>query len=338
MKKLFLGIGFVLVALAMALSGCDKFYGTIERYETNLLLFGEFTNTINAGAELSVDNGLTSPEIQFGSSDTAFVDSGTNRINIEFRDMRFYSDLGTYQVDLEKGILVEELNEGEWEEDPESFLTAKPSRSLDVVLVIDVSSSLGSDVALVKQYASQFVEYLFSQNSNTNTRIGVIGFSEGIVGELGLSSSINEVNNAINGLQEGLNATTLYEAMNAGVDALQNSTAEGLAVVTFTDGRNNSFTDQAFATSDFVYSKLVESNVSSYTIGFTGKGSVDEQALSRLAVGGLYAFPETTDDLLKVFNKFANSVSSTYLLTYDRNVSEIVEPVRYRFTIPVILY
>ncbi len=128
--------------------------------------------------------------------------------------------------------------------------------------------------------------------------------------------------------------------MDTGIDMIEGSTADGRALVTFTDGKNNSWSEVTkYSTPDLVYNRLVASTVSSYTIGLKGKNEgVDEAELSRLAVRGLFKFPSNITELSPVFQKFANSVAATYVLVYDRNISQIINPIKLRFTINTTVY
>ncbi len=118
----------------------------------------------------------SSKSIQINPSDTsASIDNNTNRINLGISNIRLSDELGTYKIN---SIKTEEYKNGKWEPDTENFLRPEFAKQLDVVLVLDVSNSLGGDVQDVKNYASEFVDFLFSENPNS--RIGIVGFSENI--------------------------------------------------------------------------------------------------------------------------------------------------------------
>ncbi|MDB4286003.1 VWA domain-containing protein [bacterium] len=324
----------VIFALVIFLTSCEKtFYGEISPYQKELFLFGEFSNPNGNNPQIVMDLQNSSNEISISSTADASITN--NRIEMIFPNIRIEDELGTYQIELSDDIITEELREGEWIEDVENSLQAFVAQNLDVVLVLDVSSSLGNDVVLVKQYARDFISTLFSKNPNS--RIGVIGFSDEIY-SLPLTNNSSSAISFINNLEENKDATKLYEAIDIGLDLIESSTSEGRAMVTFTDGRNNSWSSTDFETPNLVLNRLNSMDINSYTIGLTGKGGVDESTLEKFSVNGLFEFPETTGDLLKVFNKFANSVVSTYLFVYDRNSSPITNPIELRFRIKVKLF
>ena len=329
MKK-YLLFGFILFAIILAFYSCkENFYGDIYTYEKELFLFGEFTNTNGNNPKITIDGQASSDEIIIGTSDASIVN---NRIEMQFPNIRIEDELGIYKIEFTEDVITEELREGEWIQDVENNLQAFYAQSLDVVLVLDLSSSLGNDVGFVKEYAIDFINLLFIENPNS--RIGIVGFSE-YINSLPLTSNKTSAINFVINLVENQDATKLYEAMDRGIDMIENSGSEGRALVTFTDGRNNSWSSVKYETSSSIYNRLNFTNINSYTIGLTGKGGVDESVLQKLAVNGLYEFPETTNDLLKVFNKIANSVVSTYLFVYDRNSSPITNPIKLRFRIKV---
>lgn len=322
-------------ALPIFLLSCDDpaLTGQIEPFEKELFLFGEFANPNGNDPVIELDLAKSSDEINISNNAIAQIDN--NRIEMFFPNIRIKDELGVYQIQFLEDIVTEEFREGKWVQDVENNLEAYYARSLDVVLVLDVSSSLASDVALVKDYARTFVSTLF--DNNENARIAVVGFSEDIH-NLPLTNNENTAINFINALEENKDATKLYEAIDSGLDLIENSVAEGRAIVTFTDGRNNSWTYSKYETPNLVLNRLQGMEISSYTIGFTGKGGVDEPTLQNFAINGLYEFPETTGDLLKVFDKFASSVVSTYLFVYERNSSPISNPIELRFRIKVKLF
>lgn len=322
MKKL----SIVLLLLSTLLSSCEKvFFGEIDPYNKQLFLYAEYSNTAGNNPAINLDLNASSKAIQINPANTAaFIANG--RINLEMSNIRIADALGTYKINT---IQTEEYRNGQWEGDKENFLRSQSAKELDVVLVLDVSSSLGSDVNDVKRYAIDFVNSLFAENPNS--RIGVVGFSENIE-ILPFTTDRSLANSFIDGLSGG-NATKLYEAMDMGINIIESSSADGRAIVTFTDGKNNSWSDpQKYSNSNLVYNRLLASQVNSYTIGLKGKNEgVDETELRRLAVRGLYSFPTSTTELNDVFKKFANSVSAAYLFIYDRNVSQILTPIKLRF-------
>jgi hypothetical protein len=132
--------------------------------------------------------------------------------------------------------------------------------------------------------------------------------------------------------------TTLYEAMNLGIQMLHNTPAESKALLTFTDGTDNNSDPQY--TPAYLLEQLngVSGNlpISSFTIGLDGNGGVDKPVLDILAVnGGASAFPANINELESVFNDFSQGISTVYQLTYVRNQQIIPDtnPAKLRFVL-----
>jgi hypothetical protein len=127
--------------------------------------------------------------------------------------------------------------------------------------------------------------------------------------------------------------------MNAGIDILQSSQADGKAILTFTDGTDNN-SDPQF-TPEYLFNKLTNDTINagnvlinSFTIGLEGNGGVDRPVLENLAAnGGVARFPQNISELELIFEKFSESISNVYNLTYIRNQQIIPEsnPARLRF-------
>lgn len=144
---------------------------------------------------------------------------------------------------------------------------------------------------------------------------------------------------AISSISQG-QFTALYEAMDSAINQLQRRDAEGKAVVTFTDGTDN--LAPPGLDPNFLTNKLISDpnlvKVSSFTIGFSGTGGVDQQILASLAVnGGLSSFPSDFSELGTVFEEFSSAISNVYSMRF-RTSNQIISPLnpqRIRFKIQV---
>lgn len=306
----------ILLFLIVFSASCGK----IEPYNTQLLLYATLSNTNNTPT-LVIDQSSSSSAISInGAPEVQLVN---NRYQIQFSNITIKDELGTYKIENVSNnspdIISETYNteKDEWREDSENFLYPEVSQTMDVVLVLDVSGSLGQDVSKVKQYAIEFIDKLFSEVQQP--RVAVVGFSNSISTQ-NFTSSKTVATNFISNLQGG-DGTLLYEAMGKGVDFIETSTADGKVLVTFTDGNNNAAIDPQYSTHNYLLGRLNDNGIPSYVIGFDGQESVDKEILTTLAVDGLYAFPTTISDLQNVFQKFANSVVANYTFIYsvDKN-------------------
>jgi hypothetical protein len=327
---------YALVAVFML--GCKK--GSIEPYYQQFVFQGKYIKTgagINT-ASFTIDNATLPRQIQIPTNQQPSPSvCQTNRVCLTINNVRLKDELGIYNIEKQADVVTEELRNGKWEQDLENKLSITKTQNLSVVLVLDYSSSLGQDIIKVKQYASSFIDYINQQNNGA--KVGIVTFSN-TVNTYPPSSNYSLVKNFLNSQPAGADETKLYEAMDAGINLFQNSTAEGKALVTFTDGRNNSWSQTIFSTETAVRNKLNQtignpaSLISSYTIGLNGKGGIDESTLSALAVnGGISAIAPDADKLEKLFTKFANSVSAIYTMVYNRNASIISNDIQLRFVV-----
>jgi len=164
----------------------------------------------------------------------------------------------------------------------------------------------------------------------------VVSFSD-VINSMPLTSDPNTISNYIDGIQQGP-FTSLYEAMNTGVDSLLSHNAESRAILTFTDGTDNN--SNPSYTPAYLKNKL-ENNpsgilINSFTIGLEGNGGVDRTILEDLAInGGVAEFPSSISGLRSVFEKFSSSISNVYNFTYVRNQQPISgnAPVKLKFVI-----
>lgn len=222
----------------------------------------------------------------------------------------------------------------DWKNDVEFVMNYDQVQDLNVMMVLDASTSLGNDFKNVKTFSNDFVSKVL--NDNPTAKIGVVSFSD-VINSMPLTSDHNTISNYIDGIQQGP-FTSLYEAMNVGVDSLLAHNAESRAILTFTDGTDNN-SGSSF-TPSFLKNKL-ENNpngilINSFTIGLEGNGGVDRTILEDLAInGGVAEFPSSINGLRSVFEKFSSSISNVYNFTYVRNQQPISgnAPVKLKFVI-----
>lgn len=121
------------------------------------------------------------------------------------------------------------------------------NKYMNVVLVVDCSSSLGTDFESVKSNTLYFVNQLFNASPEGNIRLGIIGFSS--IKETKVydikplnSSTKNDVEDFVKGLAKG-NGTALYYSMDKALEMLETDSKLikideylGSYLITFTDG------------------------------------------------------------------------------------------------------
>ncbi|MEK6480317.1 vWA domain-containing protein [Catalinimonas sp. 4WD22] len=325
----------LLVMLVMLLlASCDKSDDPSD-LSSDFQLYIDFWNPDGSHPEISFDEKNTSNAIRidfdknFGGS--AVGNTFTEVVIDNFRII----DNSNYNYEITDIRAYEHRDElNDWKEDVEFRMEYETIEDLSVVLVLDRSESLGEDFENVKQYASNFVTQIFAETDQL--QVGVVDFADD-VNMLPLTSNASVVNDYITNLEQG-RFTTLYEAVNMGVKSLSEVDAEAKAVIIFTDGTDNNSNPEY--SPQFLSNKIKESEgnskIISFTIGLEGKGGVDREVLNALTLnGGVATFPNSVNELERVFENFSSGIANVYNLTYTRNRQPIPKesPVKLRFNI-----
>jgi Ca-activated chloride channel family protein len=310
----------LLLPLMVALISCGKNGADPKNPGSrDFELYIDFWNTEGTNPQITFDAVNSSPEVRIDFTKTfagiAVPPKFTNVIvdNVRIIDNRDVN----YQID---GITAYEWREdiNNWKIDVEFTMNYTQVQDLVVMMVLDASASLGQDFSKVQHYAVNFVTNVL--NEIPNARIGIIDFSDEIH-SFPPTNNKTALHNYIASIEQGP-FTSLYEAVNLGIDMLSAADAEGKSLLVFTDGTDNN-SHPEFAPSyllDKLNGSASDVRINSFTIGFQGNGGVDKPVLESLAAnGGSAAFPKTIDELGKVFEKFSSSIANVYNLTYVRN-------------------
>lgn len=298
-------------------------------------LYIDFWNTQGTNPQITFDAVNSSPEVKIDFSKTfAGIAVPPKYTNVIIDNVRIIDENDiNYQID---DIIAYEWREdiNDWKIDVEFTMEFTQVQDLLIMMVLDVSASLGTDIEKVKTYAANFITKVLTDIPNA--RIGIIDFSDEIHSFPPTNNKIALLN-YIASLEQGP-FTSLYEAVNMGIDFLNNGNAEGKALLIFTDGTDNN-SNPEFSPS-YLLDKLENSSldvgINSFTIGLNGNGGVDKPVLEALANnGGSAAFPNNIDELGTVFEKFSSSIANVYNLTYIRNQQIIpsTDKARLRFVL-----
>jgi Ca-activated chloride channel family protein len=319
--------GLFLLAALIIMGACKKTVVTPPAADTSeyFELHVDYWNADGQTPKIAFDQNASSPEVKI---DFKSLFNGQalppNLINININSVRILDEDNTNYEILE--ILAYEWRDdiSDWKNDVEFIMRYEQTENLDVMMVLDASASLGNDFGKIKTYASDFAKRIFDEAPNAN--VGVIQFSD-VISKLPLTNDEQDVSEYIGNMQQG-NFTTLYEAMDMGITDLENSSADGRTILTFTDGTDNNSGLAYTPTS--LKNKLNDPNtnppINSFTIGLEGNGGVDKVVLQELAAnGGAAEFPQNITQLGVVFDKFSSTISNVYNLTYLRN-QQIVSP------------
>lgn len=320
------------LGLVLALAAC----GGEDVATRELELFATYTNT-STSLGPSIDLGSASPEIDVSRIVLTVEPPVDGRVQIVLSNLKFFDSKSAFKVELQTGVKTEEFRttSEEYVQDVENTLEPRSRQKTSVILVLDVSLSLGDEIQNVKQYAQDFIDLVMARSevdATVDTDIGIVGFSDALF-ELPLTNDADSAKQFIEGLRESGRETKLYEAAELAADMMSTvDDTDGRAVVIFTDGNNNSC-DLGGCTVERAVEKLeVLEGVSVFVIAFTGNQELDRRALELLAVGGSIEFPKSPKNLEEVFGRFAQTVSEIYTLVYDRNDSLFEEPIELRFT------
>lgn len=297
------------------------------------LLYIDFWNPDGNNPQISFDAVNSSKEIRIDFDQTfAGVAVPPNFTQVIIDNVRIIdNNFVNFKIDeITAYEFRDDINN--WKEDVEFLMNYEPIGDLNVVLVLDASASLDNDFTKVKDFATNFVSKIFLETPTA--KIGIVDFSD-VIHTYELSNNENSLNLYISGIQQGP-FTALYEAMNTGINMLKNSQADGKTILTFTDGTDNNSSPQF--TSEYIYDKLTNDSskimINSFMIGLEGNGGIDKPVLENLAAnGGVAQFPKSINELEVIFEKFSESISNVYNLTYVRNQQIIPEssPARLKF-------
>ena len=111
--------------------------------------------------------------------------------------------------------------------------------STDAVLVIDRSGSMKSDkngdrITPAQNAAKAFASVVLGEGANTKNRIAVVSYAESATTNIGLSSNLEKVKNAINFKAKG--GTNIQAGIKAARDILNGSTANNKVILVLSDG------------------------------------------------------------------------------------------------------
>lgn len=330
---------FVIALLGLFLFiSCSKSDDGGNSIPTDAVLYANFQND-GLTQILEIDKNKTAGPIRIENK--ASVEQAANaRLDFIFSGVTFNDGKNVYEIE---NIVTQTLTDDLWSSDTENYLKQDFAKSLDIVLVLDVSASLDNNIDAVKASAIDMVKNILT--NKPNSKVAVVKFSRGHMAS-NLSSSIESLTTFIQEKSsytdtilgggtydlEGKSETALYEAMIKGAQILDNSNAKGKGLITFTDGKNNFQFSAINDNKDIVRNKLEASGINSYTIGFIGNANeIAAPILEELAVNGDFSIAKNLEEVRKVFKNFSNSISAVYDLTYNTNNATFTGKKQLRF-------
>ncbi|MEX1023265.1 MAG: VWA domain-containing protein [Dehalococcoidia bacterium] len=183
-------------------------------------------------------------------------------------------------------------------------VTVLPEEGIDIVAVVDVSSSMGQ-AASARESRLVAARRVLDEFAGTlqGDRLGLVAFQSRAIAMSPLTSDVTAIQRRIDQLEPGLvlDGTAIGLGIMEGLALLEDSPARSRVIVLLTDGQNNAGDIEPFDAA-----RVAEAiGVRVYTVGFGGSGpigglgGVDAPELERLAevTGGAYFDARTTEDL-----------------------------------------
>lgn len=211
------------------------------------------------------------------------------------------SDFNVY----ENGVLVSSEAQYELKKRDETPYT------LRTVLVLDNSSSLQSDITLLKSAATTLVN-----NMSNQQEIALYIFSEDPVLIQDFTSDRTALKNAISSITSGFSTTDLYGATVTGASRLTEAfTPDSIiqsAMILFTDGR-----DTQNPQSEYNNALVAVSGKQVYTVGLGG--DIEPEVLEALGTAGFYSVSDISglaDQFVEINNEIDKYANSFYVLEF----------------------
>ena len=266
-----------------------------------------------------------------------------------------------------KVLLYWRYEDGIWMPDSESGnATANKRMDKDAcfLLVLDCSGSLGTDFEQVKISAKCFIDEMYNSSNQGNIRIGIISFStmeNTKVFDITPLTATNkiEMHKFINGRTNRQPATSMYYALNKGLDELVKYTNtnnfkdfEGVHIITFTDGLDNTsqIEDEKLYTANeihnFVENKIHNLKINntlfdSWMIGVQGN-DVPTQQLNRMktklqslaSTPSQFLWANNISELTQIFSQIANTLTNKWTNLYCTSALNHNGPVCWTYGTP----
>lgn len=196
-------------------------------------------------------------------------------------------------------------------------LTAAPdivSNPTDIVLILDRSGSMaGSPFANMKSGAKKFIDIIDEATDGTQdgqigsgSRIGIVSFADTAVQDTQLITSVADLKAAVDALSAD-GSTNHEDAFTKALNLFDPTSSNAKVMVMFTDGVTT-----AGGNPNTVATAAKAQGVIIYSIGLSGNGGIDEQALRDWASDPDSAYVAITPDdaeLEKIFEDLAKNIA-----------------------------
>ena len=203
------------------------------------------------------------------------------------------------------------------------------SKRVDVVLVIDRSSSMSRDrkLVLAKEAATTFVDSI----DPDSIHVGLVAFDDVISTLSELSGDVPRLRQLIAGIQWD-SGTNLVDSLEAGLNVLSSPQARPDAekvIVFLTDGEHSVFSPPISDINPLI-DRIRDENITAYTIGLGSSFDIDEQLLIRIAGDrARYFRSPNASELNEIFVGIAGRIEADLLLQTVTIEDEVPANMRY---------
>lgn len=202
----------------------------------------------------------------------------------------------------------------------ESFLEVAPldEGTIDTVLVVDISQSVGSDIQLVRDGLRSFIQDGDGESRlRSNQRVAIFTFDDTVTQITGFTADLNTLNNAIDSITLGGPSTNLYgaiiDAANSWSNVFQFENVRYGSMIVISDGADTA----ASYTAAQAQTAVADKEVFAIRVGELDE---DQEALEDIAGRGevfnpadFNEFSNAIDDAQAVLQRFIDGI---YFLSY----------------------
>ena len=197
-------------------------------------------------------------------------------------------------------------------------LTAEPDMAdnpTDIAMMLDRSGSMsGQPLTGLKRASKRFIDLIDEASDGAcngriggGSRIGLVSFATTATQDVGLTSSVSTLKNAVEALAAG-GSTNHEDAFAKGWQLFRRNSSNAKVMVLFTDGRTTAGGDAGM-----VASMAKKQGAAVYVVGLCGNGGLDEDALRCWAsdpASEHVLIAPAADDLEQMFTDLAGRITN----------------------------
>ena len=190
--------------------------------------------------------------------------------------------------------------------------------AISYVMTLDRSGSMSlNDLALMEQSAEEFV-----RNAGAADEGAIINFASRVLVEQSFTTDSSLLISAIRNPSDVGGFTALYDSIGTGISVAETASNSRRAVICMTDGGENA--SSTYTSVSSVVSYGLSASVPVYCVGLgLSRGSPADQNLQDITFGtnGLYYHSTTSADLVDLYNKISQTLSSSWSITFRSPVT-----------------